>query len=148
MKVNLEAGNLIIDGYINHDLIKHSPQIELAFNLEDKDWPVEENSADELRAFDVIEHIENVVLFMDNCWKWLKAGGTLNMKACGWQNPNAHVDITHKRPGFDITSFDYFDPLTQIGAEYGYYTNKKWKIIEKNYDRRKNIIIQMMPLKP
>ena len=147
MKVNLGAGNIILAGYINHDISKHRKEIELVFDLEDKQWPVTAGEAEEIRAFDVLEHLEDVIGFMNNCWDWLGKGGILDMKVCGWQNPNAHVDITHKRPGFDIRSFDYFDPALSLGREYGYYTDKKWTILSNDYDRRKNIMIRMTPIK-
>lgn len=162
MKLNLGAGNDILKGYINHDLVFHSDKIDIVFDLEEKHWEVcvlfekninkdfliELDSLDEIRAFDVIEHISNPVNFMDNCWKLLKPDGILYLKACGWQNPNFWVDITHKK-GYDIKSFDYFDPSTELGQDYGYYTDKRWQIQADypHYDRRKNIIIKLKPIK-
>lgn len=153
MKINLGAGNLIESGYINHDLVKHRKEIELAFNLNDYKWPelysLEHDQicyltgkVDEIKAWDVIEHVDSVINFMDNCWDWLKDDGILHLKACGYSNESLYIDITHKR-GFHIKSFDYFDPETQIGKEYGYYSSKKWKILEKSYDRKGNVIIKL-----
>jgi len=155
-KLNLGAGNFIEPGYINHDIRKHRPEIDICFDLNGTDWTdladsnykrlVEENQFDEIKAWDVIEHLDDPVNFMNNCWNILEKEGRLKMKACGWQNPNYWVDITHKK-GYDIKSFDYFDPDTAIGKEYGYYTEKRWKIIEKHYDARKNVIIELEPRK-
>src|SRR3990167_3033544 len=108
MKINLGAGNIILDGYINHDIVKHRPEIQLFFDLNDKQWP-SVGLVEEIKANDVLEHIDDPINFINNCWDWLNVGGLLDMKVCGWQNPNAHVDLTHKRPGIDIRSFDYFD---------------------------------------
>ena len=164
MKLNLGCGNDILEGYINHDLVKHRDDINYAFDLEDKDWylqlgqivkglddlPVEVNIDlfDEIRAFDVLEHLNDPINFMDNCWELLKKDGILNIKVCGWQNPNFHVDPTHKH-AYDIKSFDYFDPSTQLGQDYGYYTDKRWQIQDgyPKYDRRKNVIIKLKPIK-
>ena len=159
MKLNLGAGNIIMEGYINHDLIKHRKEIDIAFDLNEKEWRrifnypsfqfemTSENYYEEIRAWDVLEHLDDIINFMDNCWRLLKVDGILDMKVCGWQNPNAHVDITHKRPGLDIRSLDYFDSSTEIGTEYSYYTKKKWKILEKSYDRKNNILIKLTPIK-
>jgi len=154
MRINLGAGNQIEKNYINHDLTKHRPEIDICFDLNDKSWLndilrldlCEKIKFDEIKAFDVIEHLDDPINFMDNCWELLKPDGVLYLKACGWQNPNFWVDITHKR-AFDIKSFDYFDPETEIGKEYGYYTSKRWKIINKNFDRRMNVIIKLSPRK-
>lgn len=158
MKLNLGAGNQIMEGYINHDLRKHRDEIELDFDLNYHSWQSagrllefmlinKIETFEEIRAWDVLEHVDDIINFMDNCWKLLGSDGRLDMKVCGWQNPNAHVDITHKRPGFDIKSFDYFDPNTEIGKEYGYYTDKRWDIIKKSYDRKANVLITLSPIK-
>lgn len=148
VKINLGAGNRILDGYLNHDIIKHRSEIDFAFNLNQPEWPLAHDSYDRVRAFDVIEHVENPINFMDNCWKLLQPGGILYLKACGWKNPNFWVDITHHR-AFDIKSFNYFVPSTEMGQEYSYYTDKKWKYREgyPMYDRLNNIIVKMIPIK-
>ena len=169
-KINLGAGNIIMDTkeWINHDLIKHRDEIDVCFNLNEKDWfgfilnYVEDYikhkdevskwlgkaiEFDEIRAWDVLEHLDDPINFFNNCWDLLKKDGILDMKVCGWQNPNAHVDLTHKRAGFDIRSFDYLDSSTELGGEYSYYVNKKWKIIDKHYDRKNNILIKLTPRK-
>jgi len=163
MKLNLGCGNDIQEGYVNHDIRKHRDEIELVFDLNIKNWidfinisvdgrpdpdytGIQENSLEEIRAWDVIEHINDPINFMDNCWDLLKPDGILKIKACGWQNPNLHVDITHKR-GYDVKSFDYFDPDTDIGKEYGFYTTKRWKILSKGHDKRLNVIIELTPIK-
>lgn len=153
IKLNLGCGNDIQKNYINHDLRQHRPEIDICFDLNEKVWKNESwwvmnvNSFDEIRAFDVIEHIDDPINFMDNCWQLLKPNGILYIKACGWQNPNFWVDITHKK-GYDIKSFDYFSDDTEIGREYGYYTTKRWKFVESpKYDKRKNILVKMSPVK-
>ena len=148
IKLHLGAGNNIKSGYFNHDLIKHRSEIDFAFDLNLPEWPLEHDSYDEIRAIDVIEHIEDTINFMNNCWRLLKSDGTLYLKACGWQNPNFWVDITHHR-AFDIRSFDYFVPSTGQGQNYNYYTDKKWGYCAGYpvYDRRKNVWTKMKPIK-
>jgi len=160
MKLNLGAGNDIQKGYINHDISFHREDIDVIFNLNDKIWSEDEEYVDkderilqehffeEIRAWDVIEHLEDPINFMDNCWRLLKSDGILKIKACGWNNPNFYVDITHKRP-YDIKSFDYFCVDTLIEKEYSYYTDKKWRYLDgfPKYDRKMNIIVEMTPIK-
>ncbi len=153
-KLNLGAGNSICNPaeYINHDIRKHREEIAMCFDLNEKEWMkdvetmLEPDTFKEIRAYDVLEHLNNPINFMDNCWELLQEEGVLDLKVCGWQNPNFYVDITHKK-AYDIKSFDYFDPTTEIGKEYSYYTDKKWSILKKNYDRRKNILIKLTPIK-
>ena len=149
-KINLGCGNDILEGYINQDIIQHRPEITVSFDLNEPDWWQEitlvYGEVDEIRAWDVVEHLYDTVNFMNNAWDALKKDGILDMKLCGWENPNYWVDITHQK-AFDIKSMDYFDPDTELGKEYSYYTNKKWKILEKKHDKRKNILIKMKPIK-
>ncbi len=149
MQINLGCGNDIKIGYTNHDIIKHRKEIDIAFDLNEKDWKelaFYKNSVSEIRAYDVLEHLDSPISFMDNCWLSLKKGGVLDLKVCGWKNPNFYVDITHKK-AYDINSFDYFDSSTNLGREYSYYTQHKWKILKKNLDRHNNIIISLTPVK-
>jgi len=104
------------------------------------------NEFDEIRAYDVIEHVDDVINFMDNCHNILKKDGILDIKACGYTNLSYWIDITHKR-AFHPKSFDYFDPTTDIGKEYSYYTDKKWKIVSNNLDRKGNIMIKLSAIK-
>lgn len=147
MKLHLGAGNDIRPGYINCDLTAHRPEIDFFWNLETDPWPQGfVGVTEEILASDVIEHLNDPVKFLDNCWDMLMPGGVLHLKACGWQNPNFHVDPTHKH-AYDLHSFDYFDPDTVLGKEYGFYSSKRWKILEKNWDRGHNVIIRLTPRK-
>lgn len=154
-KINLGAGNIIEDSneWFNHDLTNHRKEIEVTFDLNGLFWSWEcnilghinglsPNYFTEIKAWDVIEHLEEPINFMNNCWDLLKEGGTLYLKACGYQNVSYYIDITHKK-GYHINSFDYFDLSTDLGREYCYYTNKKWKILDKHYDRKQNVIVKL-----
>ncbi len=152
MKLNLGCGNDILEGYMNHDIRKHRKEIDIAFDLNYRfgggEMLIYANEIDEIRAWDVLEHLDNPINFMDDCWALLKPDGILDLKVCGWKNPNFWVDITHKK-GYDIHSFDYFDPSTELGQLYGYYTSRRWQIQPDypKYDRRKNVIIKLKPIK-
>ena len=157
MKLNLGAGNDTKEGYINHDIRKHRDDIDITFNLNKTMWP---NTFDkgndellflsdikEIRAWDVLEHLDSVINFMDNCWELLKKDGVLDIKVCGYQNESFHIDPTHKK-GYHIKSFDYFIPGTELGKEYDYYSDKRWNIVtEPHYDRKGNVMVKLSPIK-
>jgi len=141
--LNLGCGNCILDPqeWENHDLIKHRKEIVLTFDL-NKKFPLNDNLYDEVRCDDVLEHLDNPLKTINKIHRILKLNGILQAKCCGWQNSNYWVDITHKK-AFDIKSMDYLDPTTELGRIYGYYTQKKWRILDKHYDRHKNPIFKM-----
>jgi hypothetical protein len=142
VRLNLGCGNDIMPGYVNHDLVRHRPEVDLVHDLRDFPWPWDDNAAEEIRLLDVIEHLPEVVPVVDECWRMLQPSGILHLRVPHYQHPNAWIDPTHRRP-FHEESFDYFDPDTFWGSKYGFYTAQKWKIAEKEIDADGNVVVVM-----
>ena len=146
MRINLAAGNEILgDDWLNHDRIRHREEIDRDWDLNLKEWPVSDETYDEVRAYDVLEHLDDIVAVMDEIWRILKPGGKFECKVCGWKNENYWIDITH-RHAFTEKSMDYFDPETELGKEYNYYTAQKWKILSVR-EFKNNYFFEMEPRK-
>lgn len=134
IKINLGAGSEPTPGWINTDWLE-MPGIDRVFNLLEYPWPFESNSAHEIKAIDVLEHMPNftadnksgAIEFVKECWRILKPGGLLTIQVPHWQSPNCWIDLTHVR-GFDKRSMDYFDDRTEIGKAYGYYVKTKFDV--------------------
>ena len=135
--LNLGAGNSILVGFDNHDFKKHRDEIDIVFDLDKFPYPILDNTYNNVRAIDVLEHLENPLEAVNEIHRILKPNGVFFAKCCGWKNPNFWVDITHKK-AFDINSMDYLDIDTDLGKQYDYYTDRKWKILLKVEDRNKN----------
>jgi SAM-dependent methyltransferase len=144
-KIDLGTGNYPCKGWISHDFKKHSDYIDIAFDLNKIPWPLKDNEYEIVRAFDVLEHLDDVVKTMDEIWRILKPDGFFVCKVCGDQNPNLWVDPTHKR-GFNLRSMEFFDPTTELGKQGNYLTDKKWKIISSE-KKRENPHFRMEPIK-
>ena len=136
MKINLGCGmepNLE-RGWINLDWLD-LPGIDVIHNLLVYPWPFDDNVADEILARDVLEHMPNftpdnqasAIAFVNECYRILKPGGKLFMTMPHWQSKNLWIDPTHVR-GYDEKSFDYFDPTTDFGKAYGYYSECKYQV--------------------
>lgn len=147
-KINLGAGNLIMDTnvYINHDLKKHRPEIELTFDLNKFPYPLEDDTFDEVRIYDVLEHLDHPLEVMNELHRILKNGGMCKLRVASFKSDECWSDLTHKKI-YDKNSFDCLDPTTQRGQEYGYYTDRKWKIRDRVYDRCNSAIINMFAIK-
>lgn len=134
MRINLGAGSEPAEGWINTDWLQLEG-IDKVFNLLDFPWPFEDGVADEMKAIDVLEHMPVIspsneataIKFIEECHRILKVGGTLTIQVPHHQSPNLWIDPTHIR-GYDVRSFDYFDPDTDIGSAYGYYSECKFDI--------------------
>lgn len=127
--LNLGAGNRIIEGAVNHDLVKHRPEITVVHDLNELPWPWPDNSFDLIVARAVLEHIApDLLQSLNECWRILAPVGTIHIKVPYWKADAAHEDPTH-RWLFTLGSFDLFDPDTKRGREYAFYSDRKWKII-------------------
>jgi SAM-dependent methyltransferase len=128
-RLNLGAGNDIIAGALNHDRVKHRPEIAVAHDLNVLPWPWEDDSFDVIVAKTVLEHLRiNLVVSLDECWRLLRPEGLIYLKLPYWQAERSYDDPTHLWR-FTLRSLNYFDPETPEGASYGMYTDRKWKLM-------------------
>ncbi|MGD9874978.1 MAG: hypothetical protein AB7T27_12035 [Kiritimatiellia bacterium] len=119
-------------GWINHDITKHSPHVDVAFDLRIFPWPIPEGELyGEILALDVFEHIpiECGIRFFDECWQLLVPGGTLFLRVPEFGSYYHLADLTHVR-GFSLHSFDLLDPDSYIGQN-NFYSKFYWKILSR-----------------
>jgi len=138
MILNLGAGNQLVapkagQTVVNHDLIKHRPEIDVTHDLNDLPWPWEDNSVDHVVARAVFEHLRiNLFESVGECWRILRPEGILSLKLPHWQHDNAYLDPTHYWR-FSLRTCDMFDPDTEYGRDYRFYSHTKgckWLIIK------------------
>lgn len=133
-KIYLGAGTDAKQGFINVDMV-NLDGIDVVHNLMDFPYPFKNGIADEIHAIDVVEHLDNytsdkrpsVVAFVDECYRILKPGGLLYIQTPGWKAEFLWIDPTHVR-GFDIQSFDFFDPDKPFGQSTGFYSQSKFSV--------------------
>jgi len=135
--LNLGAGNRVLgSGWINHDLFKHRAEIDVAWDLDEVPWPWSPNSIDHISAISVFEHLKLALIeTLDECWRILKPGCTLYMKFPMVSSPFIYHDPTH-RWRWSSKVVDFVDPTTVYGRQYGYYTDRKWRIVKRTKSRR------------
>lgn len=128
--LNLGCGNRLEGGgAVNHDRTKHRPEIDVAWDLNCLPWPWPDNAFDQVIALSVFEHLRlDLVEVLNECWRLLRPGGQLVLKLPHWQSDVSYWDPTH-RWHFSLRSFDQFDPDTERGKVYAFYTDRKWRIV-------------------
>lgn len=119
MRLNLGACDRKIDGFLSVDIV---PPADVITDLS-KPWPWPDSSVSEIKAFDVIEHIEDRIHFMNELWRVLRPGATVEIEV-----PNAahgagfYQDPTHKS-AWCMNSFQYFEDHSfaseRLAASYG-----------------------------
>ena len=91
MKLNLGCSDQLLPGYVNVDIC---PPADKIADL-NKDWPWEDNSIDEIRAYDIIEHLPDKIHTMNEAWRVLKPGGTLEICVPTTEGRGAWQDPQH-----------------------------------------------------
>lgn len=123
MNLELGCGNHPTHGFVHHDRWKHSPHVDLAFDLAVFPWPLADSTVDKLLAIDVFEHLKcDVQTWLDECWRILRVDGTLSMRLPAWDNPYSWRDPTHQRV-FHPESFLYWCPHAKgtVWRDFGRY---------------------------
>ena len=129
-KLNLGCGNVIVPNAVNHDVVKHRPEVNVAWDLNKLPWPWKDCSFDLIMAKAVFEHLRlNLVESANECWRILRPGGLLYLKVPFWQHEKSYDDPTHYWR-YTLKSCNVFDPETWEGRTYGFYTARKWKIVK------------------
>lgn len=144
-KVLLGAGQMVKEGFIHHDREMLWPSTEIAFDLTQFPWPVEDNAWGYVEMEDVLEHLKgDINHIFDELWRVMRPGSYLYIhtaEAGSWQ---LMKDPTHIQ-GFTPHSFNYYDPSTPEGEHYS-YTERKWRIMQRTADAG-GLVFVMQPRK-
>ena len=131
MKIHLGAGRDILTGYINHDLVALLG-IDVVHNLNHYPWPWADSSVEEIRVFNVLEHLDDFMKAMEEISRILAPGGHCHISVPYWNSWCVPADPTHKR-GFHEITFRFFDPESIYCQERPYYTNARFKVITEQF---------------
>ena len=124
----LGCGNKPYGGALNVDIIAHSEHVDMALDLNKIPWPFKDAAFDFVIAESVLEHLDcDLLTAMNETWRVLECGGRLSVKLPYWNHEMTWNDPTHRR-GYGVGIFDQFDPSTERGQEYDFYTPCKWAI--------------------
>lgn len=149
LRINLGAGTDRFEGFVNVDHID-LPSIDVVHNLMSFPYPFEDESAVEIRAVDVLEHLDHytadgrpsVIAFIEECHRILKPGGELFIQTPRYDAEFLWLDPSHVR-GFHEQSFDFFDPTKHYGQTTGFYSKAKFSV-RAEVLKNKNLRIWMV----
>jgi SAM-dependent methyltransferase len=106
--LNLGCGRKPMAGAVNLDM---SPNVgaDVVHNLATIPWPLPAETFREVYAFDVIEHLEDIVGTMEEIHRVCQQGARVHITVPHFSSANAFTDPTHRHQ-FSYFTFDYFDP--------------------------------------
>jgi len=135
--INLGSGGEKLQGAVNVDSSAASAP-DVLHDLDAFPWPFEDGAFDTAIMYDVIEHLAKPIRAIEEVWRILAPGGILKIRTPSFQHENSWIDLTHVHH-LHPKSLDYFDPATETGARYGYYTARKFKILRCHPDAHGNL---------
>ena len=119
--LHLGAGEKYRPDAVNVDLVAATGP-DLVHDLDVHPWPLPDGHFREVLAYDVVEHLDDVVRAMEEIHRVCADGAVVKITVPHYSCANAFTDPTH-RHYFSVRSFDYF-----TGAnEFGFYTDRKFR---------------------
>ena len=125
--LNLGCGNRYEEDAINVDF--YAARVDVRHDLEVFPYPFDDNTFQEIRCYNVIEHLTDVVRVMGELYRIGKSGCLITIRVPHFRSACLYEDLTHKH-GFAWRSFDLFVPEGEI---YGEYSSARYKIIHREY---------------
>lgn len=107
MKLDLACGQRCKEGFEGVDLVG-GHGVTHVVDLMRPRWPFDPDSVNEIWCSHFVEHLPNLIVFMDNVHRILKPGGIVRIVAPYYTSMRAFQDPTHVRFITDA-SFCYFD---------------------------------------
>ena len=144
MKLNLGANDRAFPGFLSVDIVP--PADEIADLTQPWPWP--DSSVEEILAYDVIEHLPDKRLTMNELWRVLKPGGIARIQVPdASEGDGAFCDLTHVSY-WTRSSFEYFEAGTfererfRKSAYYGVKADFNIvKMGRERYERRRGGVV-------
>ena len=140
----LGCGTKPYRGALNVDISAHHDYVDLVYDLDHMPWPFDDGVFDFVIAESVLEHLDHDLLCaMNEIWRVTECGGRASIKLPYWNHETTWNDPTHRR-GYGLGIFDQFDPSTQRGKEYAFYTPCKWRIEKVQLNPSKSSVLGVL----
>lgn len=108
IRLDLACGSHKRKGFTGVDVTKQGTKADLEHDLETYPWPFRDNTVEEVFCSHFIEHVSDLVAFINELWRVLKPGGRVQFVAPYYTSVRAFQDPTHKR-FISEQLFLYFD---------------------------------------
>lgn len=110
--LNIGCGRKPTTGALNVD---RSPDVgaDVVHDLNCVPWPLPSDRFREVHAYDIIEHLDDVVRTMEEMYRVCRAGARVFVTVPHFSCANTFTDITH-RHAFGYFSFGYFEPAHEL----------------------------------
>ncbi|UCG68090.1 MAG: methyltransferase domain-containing protein [Thermoplasmata archaeon] len=126
-KLYLGCGLAKREGYINLDSCE-AVNPDVLWDLNEFPYPFDDNTFEEILAYSILEHLDDLVKVMEEIHRITKPKAILDITVPYWDGYGFATDPTHKRM-FTEHTFDFFTGK----ADYSFITKARFNI--KKMDR-------------
>lgn len=138
LKLDLACGQNKQPGFIGVDYVK-GKGIDVVHDLEKYPWPFKANSVDEVHISHYIEHVKDLVKFMNELHRVMKPGAQCTIVAPYYSSMRAWQDPTHVRAISEATflyfnqewlknnKLDHYKVTADFDFSYGYALHPEWQ---------------------
>lgn len=107
LRVDLACGQNKKEGFIGVDSVE-GPGVDIVCDLETYPWPFKDNSVYEVNCSHYVEHLNDLVKFMNELYRVMMPLGIVQIQCPYYSSERAWQDPTHKR-AITTKTFYYFD---------------------------------------
>lgn len=127
-KLHIGCGFAKREGYINVDSVE-AVKPDVLWNLNEFPYPFENNTFDEVLAYSILEHLDDVVKVMEELHRVMKPNAVLDITVPYWDGFGFASDPTHKTM-FTEHTFEFFTGK----ADYAFITTARFVITSLKLD--------------
>lgn len=147
IKINIACGQQKLDGFIGMDKIR-TEATDIVHDLDQIPWPIPDNSADEVTISHYVEHVKDLIGFMDEVYRimkspWINKDGEkvtskVTVVAPYYSSMRAWQDPTHVRAISEASflyynedwrkanKLDHYGIKSNFDFSYGYSLAPEW----------------------
>jgi predicted SAM-dependent methyltransferase len=122
--LNLGCGQKYYEHAVNLDVPTAKVRADIWHDLNVRPWPFDDNSFREVLAYDVVEHLRDVIPTMEEIHRVCCPGATVRITVPHFSCANAFTDPTHLHY-FSLFSFDY------VTGDHAFYTASRFRTIRR-----------------
>jgi SAM-dependent methyltransferase len=126
--LNLGSGAKKLRGAVNLDVTDRTAP-DIVHDLNVLPWPFSTRSFDEVHAYDVLEHVDDVVAFMEELHRICSPEAIVHITVPHFSCANAWRDPTHRR-AFAHDSISYFED----GHPLAFYSAARFHVVCKRIE--------------
>jgi SAM-dependent methyltransferase len=120
-KLCIGSGNKKREDAVNIDVVS-STKPDICHNLNETPWPLPDSWFEECHAYDVIEHLNDIVATMEEIHRVCRHGAIVRITVPHFSCANAFTDPTH-RHYFSCFTLNYFTGE----HEFSFYSDSRYK---------------------